>query len=301
MGRFKKNSPGCRCCGAPPCNCISVNTTDCGSSTPDVFYYTFTMPGLSNDACASCSIWSGDHKLCWDGSDTWRTAISTSAACGHTAGDPLYTLTRTGGYYVLEAKGLAYRWRLATASWQCAKPNTLTLVTPLPTPAPCSGFPGTVVLTACAACQYCGPPGTFPNRVQIDIVNVANGYCGGTFPGDLKDCASALNATFILNRVSNTCTHIKGWTSDVLQCAGINEARSWNMFQEASVARITSSLYWWQYRILLVNATGKARYITFRYTSATAFDCSVPRTLTFISQDLYFCDWSGATVTLTPL
>ena len=297
MGRFKKNNPGCKCCGAPPCNCISIITSDCNSSTPDVFYYDLSMSGITNDTCSDCDTWNGDFKLCWDGNDTWRSAPSSLTHCGHSAGDPLYVLERTGGSYVLEAKGMGQKWAVATGSWNCAGTNVLAKGATVLT---CS-CPATATLDPCVECPECDPVTSAPARVQIDFTGIVN-RCSTT-AGTFKKCTD-WNATFVLNRISNLCTYyFRNDSAWMLYCPGSPFGTGAYVTIWAGVVDYADGDYGWSVS-MQINVINQQRFFieTWQWKQTGKFDCSTARTLSLTTDtDNLFCDWSGSSVTLTPL
>jgi hypothetical protein len=107
----------------------------------------------------------------------------------------------------------------------------------------------------------------------------------------------------VLNRVSNLCQLVKNWrATPSMRCMGLSAYNgSWWDRHVAYVSGFPGN-YGWYYEIQMrTNVSGQTFYIRFKYTNAAKFDCSVARTLTFQNQSLPFCNWSGATVTLTPL
>lgn len=288
MGRFKKNNPGCKCC--PPCNCITIATTDCATAPYDPFYWDLSVAGLTNDDCTSCATWNGDFKLCYTGNDTWESAKSSSTSCGHTAGDPLWKLTRSGGYYNLDALGLGYRWRLATGSWSCGRQNTLTLQEPTPVPAPCGNVPSTLDLDPCILeCGNC-TAGTTPNRVQLQFANITD-KCAVFW------LCTQLNATFVLDVTTNICFYRYPTAVLVGPCTGGN-TMAFDIW-----CQIDSQGWLVTVRGVAGSPQSYTEWAFFRWSSGGgAFDCSASRTATLIDRhDPIFCDFANATCTITPL
>lgn len=307
--KLKKNNPGCRCCPGDG-NCVLITTTDCGnpllgSGQGDASYYTLTMSGLSNSNCAYCDTWNGEFKISATGAlDEWASPSSDLTYCGKTAGDPLYTLSRSGGYYNLTANGLGYVWRTATADWSCVATETLTLQEPTPVPAPCSSVPTTVDLIPCVKCIHCTNSQTAtPNEVQIDISGLTHKAC---------DCTN-LNATFTLSDIPGSCGRYY-FSDDTYTCQGHPLGCPEELAIYAEMNQLIEEDYpnrgWRVYihigRISWGDADCPRSIIRYYWSSGGTgtFDCMTARTgLTLYSNtDNYFCnDWESASIDLTPL
>lgn len=140
------------CCpGTPVCEEVTA-----GGCTRDASSYFLTTPTLTDGTCSDSELWSGTFELVnVPDYAIWNSPASTSTACGHTSGDPLwrcwYEVTGGAGYYYLEALGLGYRWRRDGTSW-CTSPvgtQAFTRISPYFMPEKVNGFTFGMSLIPC--------------------------------------------------------------------------------------------------------------------------------------------------------
>lgn len=156
--------PPCTNC-TPFCECSRVLVS---GSVYDVTKYSFTVAGLTNDNCANCADWNGSFDLCWDSTNIWESAASSSTNCGHTSGDGLWTLAKGATYYTLTMNGPGHSWRILNGSWVRGGTNILSLTPAAIVPNPCSNLPATITLTPCTGiCLSCSGGG--PTTMSADV------------------------------------------------------------------------------------------------------------------------------------
>lgn len=198
------------------------------------------------------------------------------------------------GYYYLEAITGGGVYRVAQASWNCSQSNTLPMYT---APVFCQNWPMSITVTPCASCLFCDPTTSLPASIQLDISGLTNNAC---------DC-DVLNGTFVLDRATQGCTRTY-YSATVL--TGCPTSMWCPGARELTITATAQSMVGgvgWAVRLTLGRATYYfCGYSTVEYkwvTAAEAFDCSEEHELDFANTtDNYFCgNWSGATVTLTPL
>jgi hypothetical protein len=295
-------------CNQPPCNC-GLLPASCGfEGAPSI--YRIRVPTLTNDACANCDVWSGDFELCYNPSKylQWQSPAYSGTQCGHTSGSPLWQLNRYGSssfiFYQLLAVGLGYRWTLPLADWSCTLNNTLALAYPLPLPGPCGSVPSEIFLRSCAVCNaFCVNGFEAPAHVQIEFSTIADGVCG---------CDPELmGSTFVLDpTASATGAVVCQWQlndiGNLPNCAGYTgqcQTRLYATILDLGGADGVSWIVTLQ-RICLFVDTPKF-IIRWKWSSGSSadIDCAIPRTLTLYDVDDpdAVCDWTGSTVTLTPV
>lgn len=156
--------PPCTNC-TPFCECSRVLVS---GSVYDVTKYSFTVAGMTNDNCSYCNDWNGSFDLCWDSTNLWESAVSSSTNCGHTAGTPLWTLAKGATYYTLTMNGPGHSWRILNGSWVRGGTNILSLTPAAIVPNPCNNLPATITLTPCTGvCLSCSGGG--PATMSADV------------------------------------------------------------------------------------------------------------------------------------
>jgi hypothetical protein len=269
-----------------PCGCVPVEECrliDTPGCEDDASIYLINVSGLANSSCASCNDWNGVFNLKYDNAGVWKSDPSSSTNCGHTAGDPLWKLEYDSGagYYYLTAVGLAYRWRLAIASWACNGTNALSLVSPTPVPAPCTGVPTTINAVPCTIeCSLCS--GTVPDTVSVTL----SGWIDAD-PDVYHGCwCSLLNGTYVLSKTrfckwetrgNFICSH---WFQggDYYISVEIN-------YDDAGHVRLVVLVY-------LQHPLGGEAWITYVYDSgsAAAIDCEATYYPTHVDSTWHFLE-----------
>lgn len=296
------------------CSCASSvgdAATCCGAFDPISTMWMLRVPKMINVGCTHCSVWEGDFELCLVGFDRWESPPYAGTECGHSAGDPLWKLelvgTSAGYHFQLEAVGLGYRWTQSCAAWQCRKRNALSLSYPLPSPQPCDLVPDTLTLFSCLECHHwCATGIESPESVQIEFNDVLDGACG---------CATELDSAFIVDSVAAfgnepmnaICEWLDTTLGNVPACGGFTTWCTTRLRARVQDLGGADGVSW----VVRLERT------CFPYVATPVFaiewkwasggtadiDCSLPRTLTLdsVSDPDAVCDWTGSTVTLTPL
>lgn len=255
------------CCCVPVEECRLIATTSGGNTlcAKESSIYTLTISGLTNDSCSSCADWNGTFDLQYMFEARWDSPPSASTNCGHTAGDPLWRLEYDAAtsYYILTALGIGFRWRLAKASWTCAGTNTLSLVYPLPVPAPCATLPATLALTPCITVCTCCSSG-MPASISVTFSGIANNLCDG---------CTGFNATFLLAR-SSTCHWYRDGTWSCSAAIGTPKY-SIQAWVETSAYANTKFWVWLSFGSIILPSVRSAGYDwVYDKGSGGALDCS---------------------------
>jgi hypothetical protein len=289
---LKKNNPGCACCAlTPPCPCYRVYLTIADHGVPYNQYYptvfNLTVSGLTDDNCDSCDTWNGEFELCWDATEKdWRSPASSTTACGHSSGDPLYKLeVSPGGVpWGLTALGLGYSWELAAQAFDPFGSNNMELGIPVD-PNPCNDVPDPVVVTACIPeCDGCSTKDTtisvtlsgwpdfdcdcseandtFVLRSQSPF----EGQCHYSFRGDMATCQSLIPPVIYIKAYTRNGPFQNldnvGWAVFVTY-----ETTLYNWELPGWIKAYSSATYWWD--------SG----------GVSAFDCTATRTLTLVYEE----------------
>jgi hypothetical protein len=292
-------------CNQPPCNC-GLLPASCGfEGAPSIYH--IRVPTLTNDACANCDVWSGDFKLCYNPSKflQWQSPAYSGTQCGHTAGSPLWQLNRYSSssftFYQLLAVGLGYRWTLPLADWSCKLNNTLALAYPLPLPGPCGSVPSEIFLRSCGVCTaFCVNGFEAPAHVQVEFSTIADGVCG--CDPELMGSTFVLDPTATFPSIGPT---ICNWQDEIGNLPNCTDPGCLTTLSAAILDLGGADGVSWIVTLRRIGLCARKFEVRWKWSSGSSadIDCAIPRTLTLYDVDDpdAVCDWTGSTVTLTPV
>lgn len=201
-----------QCCCTSGTVCCQPSCATDGSLKRD---WSFSITGIANSVCTSCTEYNGNFRLKWNDQCQWIDQRSSPPACAFapTIATSCYwnfswqlTYTETGSKYVLRLNSLEGLvpevYERTAAGWNCTSSNTMTLIGTGPTV--CASFPTSVVVAPSTSTQpicVCRPPYE-ANSLGWTFSLTTVGDC----------CAPELNTAFTLTA-----------TTSVNQCRWANQ------------------------------------------------------------------------------